>query len=320
MMRLAPLALGMFAGWIAFGELYVPHESYRWFYDLLRDFAQILTATAFILGGLNILQVNYPKIRRREADWQFKVLMLVGALVMGLAGVQWHAFGGERPSGSFQTTAATEVSETARVDFRTTHREALVIVDGKPPQRAWHGGDPADVWTSPGDTPLRLELAPGAHEIAVVMPVAGYREFKVTGELPAGSVTTVETDLVQLWGGGSPEGRVFTWFYDHVFFPANATMFALLAFFIASAAFRAFRARNVESALLLGAAVLVMIGLVPVGRVISPIFPEIADWIVDVPNNASRRAIMMGAALGGIVTGLRIILGLERSHLGSEGG
>jgi hypothetical protein len=95
-------------------------------------------------------------------------------------------------------------------------------------------------------------------------------------------------------------------------------MFALLAFFIASAAFRAFRMRNVESGLLLGAAILVMLGLVPIGRAISPMFPQIQEWIVDVPNNAGRRAIMMGAALGAIATGLRVILGLERSHLGSE--
>ena len=144
------------------------------------------------------------------------------------------------------------------------------------------------------------------------------RPFKEKIEVAAGKMVVVKTDLVMRWGAGSPEGRVFTWFYDYVFYPCNATMFALLAFFIASAAFRAFRARNVESALLLGSAILVMIGLVPIGRMISPFFPELADWIVDFPNNAGRRAIMMGAALGAIVTGLRVILGLERSHLGQR--
>jgi hypothetical protein len=106
--------------------------------------------------------------------------------------------------------------------------------------------------------------------------------------------------------------------YDYVFYPCNATMFALLAFFIASAAFRAFRARNAEAALLLGAAIIIMLGRAPIGRAISDMLPLISDWILDVPNNAGRRAIMMGAALGAIATGLRIILGLERSHLGAE--
>src|SRR5690606_25901951 len=137
--------------------------------------------------------------------------------------------------------------------------------------------------------------------------------------LAAGQVATVATNLYMFWGAQSPElGRVFTWLYDHVFYPCNATMFALLAFFIASAAFRAFRARNTESALLLGAAILVMIGLMPVGRWLSPAFPEIQEWIMAVLNTTGRRAIMMGAALGAIATGLRVILGIERSHLGAE--
>jgi hypothetical protein len=125
----------------------------------------------------------------------------------------------------------------------------------------------------------------------------------------------IEADLITLWG---PTGRVYVWIYDYVFYPCNATMFALLAFFIASAAFRAFRARNAEAALLLGAAIIIMLGRAPIGRAISDLLPLISDWILDVPNNAGRRAIMMGAALGAIATGLRIILGLERSHLGAE--
>lgn len=369
MRTLGPLIVGIVAGWVAFGELYIPHPAYRWLYELLRDFAQILAATAFILGGLNILQVNAPKIRRRDNDWQFKVIMLAGALVMGMVGIQWHDIAGEGSSGSAEVSAGTSsAGAQATVAINTAHREALVSVDGKSPVRAWHSGDPADVWSSPGATPLGVTLARGKHEIKVMMPVSGYREFKVKIEdelaiddrrlagvaaaaagvppdrLPpslflrrtndeafftvdevfgpegsaAAGALTIDTDLVRLWGAGSPQGRVFNWFYDHVFYPCNATMFALLAFFIASAAFRAFRARNVESALLLGAAVLVMIGLVPMGRVISPFFPELADWIVAIPNNAGRRAILMGAALGAIVTGLRVILGLERSHLGSE--
>ena len=145
------------------------------------------------------------------------------------------------------------------------------------------------------------------------MTQVGYASYDAMVEARAGADTFVRPSLHVLWG---TSGRAYTWMYDHVFAPCNATMFALLAFFIASAAFRAFRARNVEAALLLGAAILVMLGRVPIGRSISHAFPDIADWIIQVPNNAGRRAIMIGAALGVITTGLRVILGLERSHLG----
>ena len=114
----------------------------------------------------------------------------------------------------------------------------------------------------------------------------------------------------------------FQWLYDTTYDPLAATMFALLAFFITSAAYRAFRARSTEAVLLLGAAILVMLGQVPVGAAIWGEksflggFPGVKDWIMDVPNLAGKRAILMGAALGAISTGLRVILGLERAHLG----
>lgn len=114
----------------------------------------------------------------------------------------------------------------------------------------------------------------------------------------------------------------FIWLYNTIYDPLSATMFALLAFFITSAAYRAFRARSTEAMLLLSAAVLVMLGQVPVGAAIwGPDawlggFPGVKDWIMDVPNLAGKRAILMGAALGAISTGLRVILGMERAHLG----
>ena len=118
-----------------------------------------------------------------------------------------------------------------------------------------------------------------------------------------------------LWG---TRGRVYVWLYEHVFAPCNATMFALLAFFVVSAAFRAFRMRNMEATLLLVSAIIVMLGTAPIGAALWDDLPEIKQWILDIPNNGGRRAIMMGAAIGAIATSLRIILGLERSHLGAD--
>jgi hypothetical protein len=113
--------------------------------------------------------------------------------------------------------------------------------------------------------------------------------------------------------------------YNYVYVPTQATMFALLAFFIASAAFRAFRIRTPEAALLALAGILVMFGRVPLGNVV--LWPpdshgigagSVAEWLMNVPQLAARRAIFIGAALGAISIGLRVILGLERAHLGSD--
>jgi len=110
----------------------------------------------------------------------------------------------------------------------------------------------------------------------------------------------------------------FVWMFENIQSPMQATIFSLLAFFVASAAYRGFKARNVEATLLLTAALLVMIGRVPIGDWISPYFPKIANWILDVPSMTARRGIFIGIALGSIATSLRVILGVERTYLGKS--
>lgn len=118
--------------------------------------------------------------------------------------------------------------------------------------------------------------------------------------------------------GGITEGTLFDWLFVNTFTPMQATMFALLAFFIASAAFRAFRVRTVQAALLAITAVLVMIGRVPIGESIWKDFPSFTEWIMNVPQLAGKRAILIGAALGAIATGLKVITGLERTYMGQD--
>jgi hypothetical protein len=117
---------------------------------------------------------------------------------------------------------------------------------------------------------------------------------------------------------GVGRGTPFNWIFENLQAPMQATMFSLLAFFIASAAYRGFRVRNVESVLLLAAAVIVMIGRVPIGKMIFPYSPDVADWILRVPSMAARRGIFIGIGLGSIATALRVIVGIERTYLGRD--
>ncbi|MBD3403208.1 hypothetical protein GF420_09960 [candidate division GN15 bacterium] len=106
---------------------------------------------------------------------------------------------------------------------------------------------------------------------------------------------------------------MFVHFFDYILIPIQATMFSLLAFFIASAAYRAFRARSVIASLLLLAALIVMMRFNPL---FGAWIEDVANWLMNVPNLAAQRAIVIGLGLGMVATALKIILGIERGYMG----
>ena len=149
--------------------------------------------------------------------------------------------------------------------------------------------------------------------------------------------------------------------FDYVTVPLGATMFSLLAFYMSSAAYRAFRVRNLASGLLLGAAFIVMLGdMLPMNPMIFGLLAvaglyfsvraimienykvagmlaagfvaslvaavllrnvplsSVSQWIMEIPNTASKRGIAFGVSVGIIATAIKIILGIERSWLGGS--
>jgi hypothetical protein len=134
-----------------------------------------------------------------------------------------------------------------------------------------------------------------------------------------GAMITITFGLInggKFFWNDKQANTMFDWLYYYIQVPAGATIFSILAFFIASAAYRTFRARTNESTMLLIAAIIVMLGRVPIGNYISAYIPVIADWIMAVPNLAAKRGILLGVSLGAIATSLKIIFGIERSYLG----
>lgn len=218
MKRELPLFITAVIGMFMILSFFVPHQAVSVPADFLQASAVIVVAFGYVLGGANVLRVNFDAISKRAPGWPYKavlVLTLVATVVVG-------------------------------------------ALDGR---------------------------------------------------------------------GFQGETTRYAWIYNNLYSPMAATMFALLAFFIASAAFRAFRIRTLEAALLAVAALIVMIGRVPVGAVMTGWLPDslsflrlenVQEWIMNNPQNSAKRAILIGAALGVMATGLRIILGIERSYLSGE--
>jgi hypothetical protein len=141
------------------------------------------------------------------------------------------------------------------------------------------------------------------------------------------------------WGGNYiEEGAGLHWIYINIVYPLTATMFAMLAFYVASAAFRAFRAKNFEATLLLVTAFIVLLGRTYAGVFLTDWIPgamasltgsdpadwktlqmaNLTEWIMNAPNTAGNRAITIGIALGVVSYSLKILLGVDRSYLGQD--
>ncbi|MCX7800486.1 MAG: hypothetical protein N2109_09115 [Fimbriimonadales bacterium] len=118
--------------------------------------------------------------------------------------------------------------------------------------------------------------------------------------------------------------------FGGLFINMDAVMFSIIAFFIFSAAYRAFRIRSVESTILLGTALIVMLGLMG-GVVVSQDsllnsiaqpgesvivdslrLPTIRSWIQDNLQSPSIRAMEFGLAIGGLAMALRLWLSIEK--------
>jgi hypothetical protein len=133
----------------------------------------------------------------------------------------------------------------------------------------------------------------------------------------------------QEWGGLARATTLYTSLYNGLLLNLDAAMFSLLAFYIASAAYRAFRVRTVEAALLMIAAFVVMLGFVEFGVMLTSwIDPhsfwaffrleKLASWILNNLNMPAYRAVGLGVAVGSLAMAMRLWLSLERGVFFSQ--
>lgn len=72
------------------------------------------------------------------------------------------------------------------------------------------------------------------------------------------------------------------------------------------------RRPSLYSVLFVAAILLVLISALPISQV--PILSQVSQWLMNVPVTAGARGILIGIALATLVTGLRVLLGQDRSY------
>ncbi len=116
------------------------------------------------------------------------------------------------------------------------------------------------------------------------------------------------------------------WSFKYIYNALSGTMFAVLAFYIVSTAYRSFRIKSMQAFVLFVAAFILILGKVPLGQIIwdsalgwtGQGAADVIEWIMQVPAVAGKRGIMIGIAVGIIVTSFKIIFGIEKQYMGKD--
>lgn len=97
--------------------------------------------------------------------------------------------------------------------------------------------------------------------------------------------------------------------FDSIILPGQATLFALLVFFMAAAAYRFLRIGRTGGAWMLAAALLVLAVQMPAANALLPAaLRGAAVWLVDVPVMAATRGALLGASVALLVVSISFLL------------
>jgi len=296
MKREVPLLITFFSCLILLLDFVIRNEYLARLAAAINDYVSILATFALVLGLASLFGVHFNRIYRKRENWGFSIVLILGFVTAVLFS---SLYGVEK---DYEVPISLDRYETLQQDSSASVREETVhylLIGGK-----------------------EVKVGQEVFELDTIGPE--HKKKKV------------------FYYQQHPNFWFDTFIFQNVFTPLGATMFSLLAFFMASAAFRAFRAKSIPATLLLISAFFVMLGRVPIGAFVGewleflvlPImqmtlpeswispsnqwFSELAGFIMNVPNAAGQRAIMIGAALGMVAASLRIWIGLEKEHLGRD--
>ena len=325
---------------------FVNNDATQWF-DIIASFA-------ILLGALNMLKLQLLKIIKKQKNWQYSILAVLGFAFAIFAG---FFFRGANYL-SISDIPKENIAKVSEVIWDKTQKSTPSTIEGKIISALENKGYSVDTVYSDRVSAQKLkdsiekfinqcvikEHADSGYYVVIkdlpeanisqvasmiwaetqeskpiiigekiIIGLEGYtidKVFMTVGRAeefitPIKPFITEYTTNAYPWGAHlQAKGSLFSWMYFQIYAPLSATMFALLAFFVASASYRAFRIRNFEATLLLVAGIILMLGRVPIGDLIPWWVVAIlivfgigaisAPWIKD-------KKILFGLISGGII-------------------
>lgn len=119
--------------------------------------------------------------------------------------------------------------------------------------------------------------------------------------------------IMGMWAG------LYSDLYQKAFLSTKITLhiaiLGQLVFFMVSAAYRVLRARNFRTALFAACAASLVLFNAPWMLQPFPVVDKLSYWLLNNPSMAGGRALLLTGGIGGVVLGVRLLLGLEKGAL-----
>lgn len=312
------------------------------YHDKISNGFVAIGAMALGLGLINLLMVHGSKVVFRRKGWFDSSALLLGlALMTSITTADWmKSLELADQSASFlmlrefsdriQKDHAERRADVPSFDIRNTRLQESIGSEIAKVDARLQADTSIDVSADHPDFKL-YEVARSDLSAAVVKvreQMAGLQttlvpdpSFGANQELGValGTVASAFREVMRLRYKHTLLKRCYEVLYQGFFVALGAAMFSLLGFYIAAAAYRAFRIRSAESALMMAAAVVVMLGQIPFGIWLWEAFPDIRLWLLSVPNSGAFRAIKIGAAVAGLVMAFRMWFSIETESFSKRG-
>ncbi len=291
-------------------------------------------AMAVGLGIVNLLLVHGSRVLMVRKNWSYSLILLGGLFsMMAVASLDWLQ--GER------------LTKTASVYSQLADFSAVIVRDHEEKKEGVLPLKERTSYLTTAAEAALIKLDPHLNTQNVnkedTLLSRSYIEKISNSRMEAGSYITLLKGLeefsVEPYDGVKKElstirselqkllflkqknaliKKLYEFLYQGLFVALGSAMFSLLAMYIAAAAYRAFRIKSFESALMMGAAVIVMLGQIPFYAYISSDLPFLRAWLLEVPNSAAFRAIKIGASIAGLVMAFRMWFSIESESFSHE--
>lgn len=324
-----------------FVEYLLPEEiagfKFSRYNDQISQGFQAVIAMSFGLGLVNIIFVHGSKIVFKRKGWINSVGLLVGLVLMlwvtardwrGAARISEHS-SQYNVLGEFALKIQSDIQQGVTTTLPAEQRKELLWRELEKLLSGLADIAPQGIAPSFASDPGYGALIEEQHQAVTVLRA----QLVSAQQQPDPTFAMAPTIASQIKNVGktaanrlrfenrfSFDASLYQLLYDGFFISLGSAMFALLGFYMAAAAYRAFRIRSFESALMMGAAVIVMLGQIPFGLWIWEGFTDVRLWLLSTPSTGAFRAVKFGASVAGLIMAFRMWLSIETDSFGSQSG